>query len=143
MKKVKYIPLLLLLTIPCLNGFTQKLQTPEWIKGTWQNSFESNMNHFIYWTFYTDSITQQTGGINSPVENLNSTFAGYQVTTASNDSIFRIRFIKDTDDVCYEFKYHSYNGSDIPQHFITISTIKNGNVTGNHDPFASVIFFKQ
>jgi hypothetical protein len=96
--------------------FGQNIKIPEWIKGTWNNSAESNTNNFEYWTFSNDSIYVIKGfPINKSTRTcLNKRYSDYKTNTETNDSLFRLNFTKYKELVIYEFKLQNVSYSDKP-----------------------------
>src|SRR6185295_13002664 len=106
--------------------FGQKKSLPEWITGTWHNSYESNIDDFVFWTFSNDSIFIGKGlwGFKSNRECLNIKYAGYKMATSSNDRIYKISYSKNNERIVYEFELQKVDYSIKP--VLTYSLTTNG-----------------
>ena len=123
-------------------GSGQNVTFPQWIRGDWQNSFESNMDKFVFWTFTGDSIIMEQGMTNSQRENLLQKYAGFQSTVESNDSIFRIHFSNEMESYVYEFKLHPVSETPYDRPCLTCALVVNGVRKGGHDFLRSIVFFR-
>jgi len=114
------------------NAFGQEQSMPDWIIGVWHNPYESNMYNFEFWSFSDGNISLQKGipNKNQEKENLKDKFPGYEIKEESNDSIYKIHFTKELENIIYEFKIHKTNFSEEP--LMTISYIENGNIKREH-----------
>ena len=79
---------------------------PNWILGTWSNSYESNTNYWESWIFCNDSVwIEKDFSINSRnIICLNEKFQDYKMNVNFNDSICQLNFVKDKELIIYEFK---------------------------------------
>jgi len=126
--------------IPETFVFGQTISFPEWIQGTWNNSYESNTNNFIFWTFLNDSIIIDRGLLlkKSDREILNEKYSGYKTTNESNDSTYRINFFKGNENIIYEFKRQKVSYSD--KSVLTYSLTINGVVKRDHSTGCNWVF---
>ena len=116
MKMVKTLIMILLGLVINSSVFGQNIKMPDWIKGTWNNSAESNTNNFEYWTFSNDSIYVNKG---FPVNKsnrtcLNKKYSDYKIKTETTDTLFRLNFMKDKNLIIYEFRLQKVSYSDKP-----------------------------
>ena len=120
----------------------QKLCLPNWIFGTWQNTYESNTNNFIFWTFANDSIFIDKGFPFkiSDRECLNMKYSGYKISYESSDSRYKIHFSKVNEEIVYEFKLQKVYYSDKP--VLTYSLTIDGIVKRNHNTSCNLVFTK-
>lgn len=139
--KIKLIFLLILTINASVLG--QDFKIPKWIEGTWNNSYESDMNNFEYWTFNNDSIFIEKG-FPSKISNktcLNSKYSKYKTHIVSNDSLFRLNFTKDKEIVIYEFKLQNLHYSKKP--VLTYKIEINGIVEIQHSTSCNLILTKE
>ncbi len=120
--------ILIILLIPFSITFGQGMTFPKWIKGTWHNSFESNSENFVFWTFYHDSVFIDKGLSmkGSDRRCLNKDYFGYKVVEQSNDSLYRVNFSKGKEIVVYEFRLRKvdYSKKPVMTYSLTINGIK-------------------
>lgn len=121
--------------------FGQDIQIPDWIKGTWNNSAESNTNNFEYWTFSNDSIFVNNGyPINKSNRTcLNEKFSDYKIKTEITDSLFRLNFIKDKNLIIYDFRLQKVSYSDKP--VLTYSIEIDGEIKRQHSTSCNSVFY--
>jgi hypothetical protein len=142
MRKLLLTLMLISGLIPISNIFGQSLHFPTWIKGTWQNSYESNSKNIVFWTFYNDSIYLSKGlfGSKSDRENFNNKYKGYTTNEESNDSLYRIHFSKVNESIIYEFKFQKVDYSEKP--VMTYSLTINGIIKREHYTSCNLVFLK-
>lgn len=124
--------MLLLLFMTCSMSFSfvvgQNMKHPSWIKGTWHNIFESDTRKFVFWTFANDSIYIEHGLHLKKSERkcLAQDYVGYRMTAYSDDSLYRVSFLKGFETAVYEFKFISNCFENKPAftYSLTINGIK-------------------
>lgn len=129
--------------IPVSIVFVQDLILPEWIKGAWHNSYESNLNNHVFWIFKNDSIFEIRGAPKfdkSIRESLNKKYSGYILTTEIKDSVYRIHFNKTKESIIYEFKLQKVDYSDQP--VLTYSLTINGVLKRGHSTSCNLVLTK-
>jgi len=89
---------------PFLEKNIVKISFPDWLRGVWHNSEQSNTDNFIFWIFSNDTITYQKGYSANKKEVLNEKYADYKKNTYCSDSEFQISFTKEKDTIIYNFK---------------------------------------
>ena len=139
MKRFKILLLLFLGLIFNSSIFGQDIKTPDWIKGTWNNSAESNTDNFEYWTFLNDSVFVIKG---FPINKYNRTclnekYLEYRISTETNDSLFRMNFTRGNELVIYEFKLQNVSYSDKP--VLTYLIEINGIVKRQHSASCNLV----
>lgn len=109
----------------------QNMKYPSWINGTWHsshNSFESDTRKFVFWTFANDSIYIEHGLHLNKSERkcLDQDYVGYRIAEYSNDSLYRVSFLKGFETAVYEFKFMSNYFKNKPAftYSLTINGIK-------------------
>lgn len=126
MRRMLLILIIIAGLIPYSVSFGQSMTFPKWIKGTWHNSYESNTENFIFWTFSQDSIFIDKGPLlkKSARKCLNTEYSGYKIAEHSNDSLYRVDFSKGLETIVYEFKHKKVDYSEKP--VLTYSLTING-----------------
>lgn len=127
-----------------INVSGQNMSLPKWILGGWHNSYESNTDRFVFWTFIHDSIFINKGLIdfkNPKVESLNKMYNGYNIKPKSNDSVYRIEFSKPQNITIYEFKLQKVSYSIDP--VLTYSLWVNGINKRKQSTSLNAVFTKQ
>lgn len=121
--------------IPLSVAFGQSMTFPKWIKGTWHNSYESNTENFVFWTFSHDSIFIDKGLLlkKSDRKCLNKDYSGYKMVEQSNDSLYRVDFSKGNETIIYEFRLQKVDYSEKPvlSYSLTINGKKKENIQLN------------
>jgi hypothetical protein len=122
--------------------FAQDIVIPDWIKGTWNNSYESNTKNFEYWTFSNDSIYVNKG---FPINKSNRTcfneiYSDFKIKTETSESLFRLSFIKDKNLVTYEFRLQKVYYSDKP--VLTYLIEIDGEIIRQHSTSANLVLTK-
>jgi hypothetical protein len=120
----------------------QKISIPHWINGTWHNSNESDTENFEYWTFINDSIYVIKG---LPINKskricLNEKYSDYKINSSTNDSLFRLEFIKDEEQILYEFKLLDVGYSENP--VLTYSILIDGAIKRQHTTSCNLVLTK-
>ena len=112
------------------NAFGQEQSMPDWIIGVWHNPYESNMYNFEFWSFSDGNISLQKGipNKNQEKENLKDKFPGYEIKEESNDSIYKIHFTKELENIIYEnLNYLKKDKNENRKYFLCI--FRKGNCT--------------
>jgi len=137
----KGLIVLLNLTIG-ISVFGQDILTPDWIRGTWNNSFESNSNNFEYWSFASDSIFFNKGFPVSPSKrsSLNEKYSSFELHHDATDSIYKLEFNADKETVTYEFKLLKVSHTD--NSAMTYSITKNGVEVRKHSTSINLLLTK-
>lgn len=122
--------------------FGQDIKIPNWLKGTWNNSAESNTNNFEFWTFSNDSIYVYKGfPINKSNRTcLNRKYFDYKIKTETNDSLFRMTFSHNKNLVIYEFRLQKVSYSDKP--VLTYSIVIDGEIKRQHSSSCNLVLTK-
>lgn len=142
MKLIKTLMITLLGLVINSSVFGQDIKIPGWIKGTWNNSAESNTNNFEYWTFSNDSIYVNKGfTINKSNSTcLNKKYSDYKIKTETTDSLFRLNLVKNKNLVIYEFRLQKVSYSDKP--VLTYSIEVDGEIKRQHSTSCNIVLTK-
>jgi hypothetical protein len=142
MKRMLLILITIAGLIPFSIAFGQGMTIPKWINGTWHNSYESNTEYFVFWTFAHDSIFIDKGLLlkKSDRKCLNKDYSGYKITEHSTDSVYQVHFSKDDETSFYEFKLQKVYYSDKPA--LTYSLTINGIKKTEHSTDLNRVFTK-
>ena len=124
--------MLLLFFMTCSMSFSfvvgQNMKYPSWINGTWHNSLVSDTRKFVFWTFANDSIYIENGLHLKKSERkcLSQDYVGYRIAEYSDDSLYRVSFLKGFERAVYEFKFINSSFTNKPAftYSLTINGIK-------------------
>ena len=103
---------------------------PNWLKGVWQNTAESNTNNFITYSFYDKKLTIRQGLHFQGSEKFIETYKDYSLSESMTDSSYFIVMTKNNNSVKYEFKLQSVDWRD--EKVLTYSIIQNGKLKRDH-----------
>jgi hypothetical protein len=142
MKRMLLILIIFAGLVPYSGAFGQSMTFPKWIKGTWHNSYESNTDNFVFWTFSHDSIFIDKGLLlkKSDRKCLNTDYSGYKIAEHSNDSLYRVDFSKGLETIVYEFKLKKIYYSEKP--VLTYSVTINGVLKREHSTSCNLVLTK-
>ncbi len=109
-----------------INGLT----FPNWLKGTWQNTFESNTNNFITYSFSGNKLTIRQGLHFQGKEKFIESYKNYQICESSTDSTYLIELAQNKNTVAFEFRLQAVEWQD--EKVLTYSIIENGKLIRDH-----------
>lgn len=106
------------------------ISIPNWLKGVWQNTAESNTNHFITYTFNDNKLTIRKGlNFQGDVKFIEPYF-DYSLSESMTDSTYLIEMTKNNNSIEYEFKLQSVEWKD--EKVLTYSIVENGKLKRDH-----------
>ena len=123
-----------------LSATAQNLEIPSWITGTWNNSYVSNTNMFVYWTFSTNGIYLLKGLPDKKPTCLNKENIDFKILTEPSDSLFRFQFTSDGSRYIYEFKLQEVEYNDTP--VLTWSMERDNRIAVTHSTDLSLVLTK-
>jgi len=103
---------------------------PNWIKGVWQNTTESNTNNFITYAFNDKKLTIRKGLHFQGSETIIETYKDYSLSESMTDSSYFIVMTKNNNSVKYEFHLQSVDWQI--EKVLTYSIIENGKLKRDH-----------
>lgn len=106
------------------------LTFPNWLKGVWQNTAESNTNNFITYSFNDNKLTINQGLRFQGTEKFIESNKNYQISERSTDSTYLIELTQNKSTVEYEFKLQSVEWID--EKVLTYSIVENGILKRDH-----------
>lgn len=106
------------------------LTFPNWLKGVWQNTAESNTNNFITYSFNDNKLTINQGLRFQGAEKFIESNKNYQISERSTDSTYLIELTQNKSTVEYEFKLQSVEWID--EKVLTYSIVENGILKRDH-----------
>lgn len=106
------------------------LSFPNWLKGVWQNTAESNTNNFVTYAFYDKKLTIRQGLHFQGAEKFHEKYKDYSLSESKTDSTYLIVMKKNDNSVEYEFKLQSVDWQD--EKVLTYSIIENGKLKRDH-----------
>lgn len=106
------------------------LTFPNWLKGVWQNTAESNTNNFITYSFNDNKLTIRQGLHFQGTEKFIESYKNFHVSESSTDSTYFIEFKQNRNTVEFEFKLQSVEWQD--EKVLTYSIVENGKLKRDH-----------
>ncbi len=109
-----------------INGLT----FPIWLNGVWQNTYESNTNNFITYSFKGKKLTIRQGLNFQGKEKFIEPYKNFHISESSTDSTYLIELEQNKTSFEYEFKLQSVEWRD--EKVLTYSIVKNGKIKRDH-----------
>ncbi len=113
---------------------------PNWIKGVWQNTTESNTNNFITYEFNDKKLTISQGLHFQGSEKFIEKYKDYSLSESMTDSSYFIVMTKNNNSVKYEFKLQSVDWQ--VEKVLTYSIIENGKLKRDHLTSINLVLIK-
>ncbi len=107
-----------------------KLSYPNWLKGVWQNTTESNTNNFITYSFKNNKLTIRQGLSFQGAEKFIESYKDYKISETTSDSTYLIKLTNNNRSIEYEFKLQSVEWSN--EKVLTYSIVENGELKRDH-----------
>lgn len=106
------------------------LSFPEWIKGEWHNSAESNTNNFVFYSFYENQLTITHGVSFKNGHEMKTPYEKYSINERKDDSTYIVNLEKEKHSISYEFKLRKFDWTEEP--VLTYSISENGELKRDH-----------
>lgn len=106
------------------------LSYPNWLKGVWQNTAESNTNNILTYSFKDNKLTIRQGLRFQGSEKFIESYKDYKILETASDSTYFFELTNNNRSIEYEFKLQSVEWSD--EKVLTYSIIQNGELKREH-----------